>query len=71
MDRLGCMIRENKKLPEDVVEKLPEVVEAISRDSDVSALFSFGSLAGGRLSPLSDLDFAVLISRRLNKRQRV
>ena len=41
MDRLGCMIRENKKLPEDVVEKLPEVVEAISRDSDVSALFSF------------------------------
>jgi uncharacterized protein len=64
------MIRGNKKLPEDVVEKLPAVVEAISRDSDVSALFSFGSLAGGRLSPLSDLDFAVLISRRLNKRQR-
>jgi predicted nucleotidyltransferase len=64
------MIRENKKLPEDVVEKLPAVVEAISRDSDVSALFSFGSLAEGRLSPLSDPDFAVLISRRLNKRQR-
>lgn len=63
------MIRENKKLPEDVVEKLSAVVEAISRDSDVSALFSFGSLAEGRLSPLSDLDFAVLISRRLNKRQ--
>jgi hypothetical protein len=64
------MIRENKKLPPDVTGKVPEIVEAISGDPDVVALFSFGSLAEARLRPLSDLDFAVLVSKRLSKRQR-
>ena len=64
------MIRENKKLPHDVTGKIPEIVEAISGDPDVVALFSFGSLAEGRLTPLSDLDFAVLVSKRLTERQR-
>jgi predicted nucleotidyltransferase len=64
------MIRENKRLPADVLQKVPAAVDAISGDADVSALFSFGGLAAGRLSPLSDLDFAVLLSRRLNRRQR-
>jgi uncharacterized protein len=64
------MIRENKRLPADVVQKLPILVDAIAGDTDVSALFSFGGLAAGRLSPLSDLDFAVLLSRSLDRRQR-
>ena len=64
------MIRENKALPGDVTEKVPKIVVAIAVDSDVAALFSFGSLAEGRLTPLSDLDFAVLVSKRLTKRQR-
>jgi hypothetical protein len=64
------MIRENKKLPQDVIGKIPEIVQAISGDPDVVALFSFGSLAEGRLTPLSDLDFAVLVSKRLTERQR-
>ena len=51
------MIRENKKLPQDVIGKIPEIVQAISGDPDVVALFCFGSLAEGRLTPLSDLDF--------------
>jgi predicted nucleotidyltransferase len=64
------MIRENKKLPPDVFGKVPEIVEAISSDLDIAALFAFGSLAEGRLAPLSDLDFAVLLSKRLSRRQR-
>ncbi len=64
------MIRENKRLPADVVQIVPAAVDAIAGDADVSALFSFGGLAAGRLSPLSDLDFAVLLSKRLSRRQR-
>jgi predicted nucleotidyltransferase len=64
------MIRENKKLPANITEMVPKVIDAIADDPDVSALFSFGSLAEGRLTPLSDLDFAVLISSRLSKRER-
>jgi predicted nucleotidyltransferase len=64
------MIRENKKLPDDVLDKLPEIVAVISSDSTVAALYSIGSLSEGRLTPLSDLDFAVLLSNRLDKRQR-
>jgi predicted nucleotidyltransferase len=66
----GAMIRENKRLPADVVQRLPVLVDAIAEDADVSALYSFGGLAAGRLSPLSDLDFAVLLSRSLDRRQR-
>jgi uncharacterized protein len=64
------MIRENKKLPANITEMVPKVIDAIADDPAVSALFSFGSLAEGRLTPLSDLDFAVLISSRLSKRER-
>jgi predicted nucleotidyltransferase len=65
------MIRENKKLPADVTGKVPEIVRAVSDDPAVSGFFSFGSLAEGRLAPLSDLDFALLLSSRLSKSERV
>jgi len=64
------MIRENKKLPAGVSGKIPEIIEAVSNDLDVVALFALGGLAEGRLSPLSDLDFAVLLSKRLSKQLR-
>jgi predicted nucleotidyltransferase len=35
------------------------------------ALFSFGSLAKGELKQLSDLDFAVLFSKKLDHRARL
>ncbi len=64
------MIREDKKLPGDVTEKVPEIVQALSGDPAVAGLYSFGSLAEGRLAPLSDLDFALLLSSRLSKTER-
>jgi predicted nucleotidyltransferase len=64
------MIREGRKLPPLVTDRIPVIVEEVSKDSAVVALFSFGSLARGDLKPLSDLDFAVLVSRSLDPRAR-
>ena len=64
------MIREGKKLPDDVLDKLPEIINKVKVDPDVVALYAFGSLAKGDLKPLSDLDFALLLSRELNKKER-
>lgn len=64
------MIREEKKLPDDVAKKLPDMVRLVSSDEEVVALFVFGSLAKGELKPLSDLDLGVLLHRKLNKQER-
>jgi predicted nucleotidyltransferase len=64
------MIREGKKLPEDVQDKVPEIIEAVEADPDVNALFAFGSLTTGTRKPLSDLDFGILLNNRLDKNQR-
>jgi len=64
------MIREGRKLPDNIVEKLQELLRIISTDADVVALYAFGSLAHGTLKPLSDLDFGVLLDRKLNKKER-
>lgn len=64
------MIREGKPLPADVKEKVPVAVKAVASDPDIVALFAFGSLSTGMLTPLSDLDFGVLLSVDLNKKQR-
>jgi predicted nucleotidyltransferase len=64
------MIRQGKKLPADVAEKLPGLVDLVSADTDVVALFVFGSLASGELKPLSDIDLGVLLDKRLDKTDR-
>lgn len=64
------MIREGRKLPDDVMNRLPAVLRRVERDLDVIALYAFGGVADGALKPLSDLDFGVLISTALNRRQR-
>ena len=64
------MIREGLKIAADSTEKIPEMVDLVSADRDIIALFAFGGLAKGQLKPLSDLDIAVLISRRLTGSQR-
>ena len=63
------MIREGRPLPADVKEKVPAIVNAVSNDPIVIALYAFGSVVDDALKPLSDLDFAVLLSDRLNGKQ--
>ena len=64
------MIREGHKLPKNVIDRIPELIEQIKKDMDVVALYSFGSLATGDLKPLSDLDFGILVSGKLDKQVR-
>ena len=64
------MIRDRTKLPDNVQEKLPDLIRIVKQHSDVVALYSFGSVATNELKPLSDLDFAVLLSGKLNKKLR-
>jgi predicted nucleotidyltransferase len=64
------MIREGRKLPPLVTNRIPVIIEEVSKDLEVVALFSFGSLARGSLKPLSDLDFAVLVSKSLDPKAR-
>ena len=64
------MIREGHKLPEDVIDRIPVLEEQIEKDKHVVALYAFGSLATGDLKPLSDLDFGILVSRKLGKQKR-
>ncbi|MBC2741625.1 MAG: nucleotidyltransferase domain-containing protein [Desulfosarcina sp.] len=61
------MIREGVKLPKGVQNKISELVQSVVCDKDVIALYSFGSLAQNALKPLSDLDFGVLLSNRMDK----
>lgn len=64
------MIHEGKKLPDDVMDRVPRMIPLVSGDQDVFGLYLFGSGAQNRLQPLSDLDFGILLSRRLDKKQR-
>jgi predicted nucleotidyltransferase len=64
------MIREGHKLPEDVIDQIPVLIEQIEKDTDIVSLYAFGSLATGDLKPLSDLDFGILVSGKLDKQER-
>lgn len=64
------MIREGQKLQRDVAKRIPKLTNKISQDKEIMALFTFGSLAGGELNPLSDLDFGVLVSNKLDQKKR-
>ena len=64
------MIREEKKLPDDALERVSCIIPVVSGDQDVLALYLFGSGVQNRLKPLSDLDFGILLSRRFDKKQR-
>ena len=63
------MIREGHKLPEDVIDRIPVLIEQIEKDTDIVALYAFGSLATGDLKPLSDLDFGILVSGKLDQQK--
>jgi UTP:GlnB (protein PII) uridylyltransferase len=63
------MIRENRRLPDDILKRIPKLVDSLAGDKDVNALYSFGSLAQNALKPLSDLDFGILLSYQMNKKE--
>ena len=64
------MIRDGIKLQNNVLERLPEIIQAVKMRPEAMALYSFGSVAKKELKPLSDLDFAILLSGQLNRKQR-
>lgn len=64
------MIRDGKKLPLNVLDKIPEAIQAVKLRSEVVALYTFGSAAKNDLKPLSDLDFAILLPSKMDKHQR-
>ena len=64
------MIRDGIKLQDDILERLPDLIQALKQHSEVVALYSFGGAAKNELKPLSDLDYAILLSGQLSKRQR-
>lgn len=64
------MIREGVKLPKDIQNRIPELVQVVARDKEVVALYAFGSLAQDSIKPLSDLDFGFLLDSRMDKRRR-
>jgi predicted nucleotidyltransferase len=64
------MIREGVKLPEGVQQKIPDLARNLSPDKDVISLYAFGSLTHDTLKPLSDLDFGILLTDRIDKKQR-
>ena len=49
---------------------VPAAVRKATEDRDVVAFYTFGSLANGKLKPLSDLDFGVLLSNALDRKER-
>lgn len=64
------MIRDRVKLQGNELERLPDLIQAVKQHSEVIALYSFGSAVTYELKPLSDLDFAILLSSQLSKQQR-
>ena len=58
------MIRDGIKLPDNVLEKLPEVIQIVKMCSEFMVLYSFGSVVHNELKPLSDLDFEIFLSQK-------
>jgi predicted nucleotidyltransferase len=54
-----------KKLPENVLEKIPILSAKLCEDKNIAAFYQFGSSLRGYLDPLSDLDLAVLLDKKI------
>jgi predicted nucleotidyltransferase len=50
------------QLPERVLNKIPELVSKLAELDQIMAFYFFGSGSRDQLKPLSDLDFAVLLT---------
>lgn len=60
------MIKE-KRLSPDILGKISPLVDTLQKCADVIALFFFGSLATGKLRPLSDLDMAIFLNNHMSR----
>jgi hypothetical protein len=50
-----------KKLPENVLQLLPDAVDYLESHSEVTFAYLFGGLARGKPQPLSDVDIAIYL----------
>ena len=57
------------KINHPIEPLLPLLVEAFETNQSVDVLYVYGSRAGGRISSLSDIDLAVLVSGSVEKRE--
>lgn len=58
-----------QRITHDVDVLIPTLVDQFKGYREVDVLYLYGSRAGGRISPLSDVDLAVLVSKSLNKKE--
>lgn len=54
------------RIPEDILDRIPEVKAYLEAHPRVLFAYLFGGLAKGKLSPLSDVDIAVYLSEGVN-----
>ena len=54
-----------KKLPENVLARIPILSAKLREEKNIAALYLFGSSLRGYLKPLSDLDLAVLFDKKI------
>jgi len=54
------------KLPENILEVLPEAVDYLKSHRQILFAYLFGSLAHGKPQPLSDVDIAVYLKQGSN-----
>lgn len=52
-----------QRVEHDPLKYIPLLIEKLSRDKDITAVFLFGSYAEGRQTPVSDFDLAILLER--------
>ena len=57
------------KITHPIEPLLPLLVESFEAHRSVDVLYLYGSRAGGRISSLSDIDLAVLVSGSVEKRE--
>jgi len=55
-----------KQLPENITELIPQAVNYLESTPDVVFAYLFGSLAKGKIRPLSDVDIAVYLAAPLS-----
>ena len=65
------MIKTGKKLPPDIMKRVELLPDHLQGDETVCALYLHGSAATGNMTPLSDLDFGLLLRRNMSKEDRL
>ena len=56
----------NKKLPENILDFLPQVVDFLKNHQKIVFAYLFGSLARDKVLPLSDIDIAIYLKEGMD-----